>query len=95
MPEYAYLCPHGHRFSQFRSMKEPVGYAPCPECGLSSPQDWQDKAKYLTKPTIDGETSGYYGKAFPKDPKNPAKSIVPNKREWGEYCRRNNIENLS
>ena len=94
MAQYAYRCPQEHEFEVARSMHEPdLGACACPECGLVARQDYTKRTNL--PPIIDGEQSGYYGKAFPRDPKNPAKRIVPNRNAWKEHCKRNDIEDLS
>lgn len=70
-----------------------LGVCPCPTCGEVALQDYSKKSVH--RAIIDGEQSGYYGKAFPKDPNNPAKRIVPNRNAWREHCKRNNIEDMS
>lgn len=75
-----------------RSFNGKIG--PCSNCG-QVPGFLRPPVEAFQIGMIDGETSGYYGKAFPKDPKNPSKRIVPNKAAWREHCKRTGLTDVS
>ena len=93
MPVYPYACECGHKFDRLLAITENVSEQQCPGCGKIAKQDYAAKMPQIGP--IDGPTSGYYGKAFPKDPNNPAKSIVPSKHAWNEYCKRKEVEDIA
>lgn len=89
MPVYPYVCPKGHEFERVRAITEDrLGIATCMTCGEIARQDYAKKN--LPRPSIDGESSGYYPPewGFPRDPKNPLKSIAPAKRKANDVFKR-------
>ena len=86
MARVGYICASCNAFNR--------GTDPCEKCALE-PAFARPRFSGVQIGMIDGPTSGYYGKDFPKDPTNPAKSIVPNKRAWKDYLARKNVDDVS
>lgn len=86
MPRLGYICALCNTFNR--------GTDPCEACAVE-PGFNRPRYSGTQIGMIDGPTSGYFGKKFPRDPKNPAKHVINNKHEWKEHCKRNQIEDIS
>lgn len=93
---YAFVCRNHKKPKRWEALRDPKGNVStsvCPRCKKPAPQDYEAKR---VQGHVDGESSGYYPRelGFPRDPRNPMKSIAPARLKAKDAFKRARDETL-